>query len=58
MEFILMDQTDITTGMFLRILHKITCLMGKYISYLLSLYNKNTEKKEPFTISNVKDSLS
>ena len=25
--------------------HKITCLMGKYISYLLSLYNKNTEKR-------------
>ena len=26
MEFILMDQTDITTGTFLRVLHKITCL--------------------------------
>ena len=54
-----MAQTDIATGPFLRIIHKITCLTEyeKY-QFPISILQQNTEKKEPSTTLNVKDSLS
>jgi hypothetical protein len=45
-----MDQTDITTGSFMRIIYKITCLAEyKKISAPISILQQNT-KKEPSTI--------